>query len=711
MRFFPRFSLLLALSGPALLGSLAAAGTAQTPAPAAPPPAPESQQPAPPPAHRGQILIQSHEGDIAAPAPDTANPAPQWAQPGADARVDVSDADREAVTFTRYDLDARLRLQSAGLEVRARITVRNDGKAPLAHIPLQISSSLRWENATLVSGAERLKLPLAQHRLDTDTDHTGAATEAVLTLPAPLAPGAEVSLDLFYAGTAAQSGARLARLGAGTAQQAHADWDAVGPAWTGLRGFGDVLWFPVASPQLFLADGNSLFTAIGRMRLREQAAAVRLRLSVEYTGEAPAAAYFCGRRAALKAVADDPDAPVATGSGIATADFSEEPLGFRTLTLFVVENAETLLGATTPGTASAEPVTPASPVFSSSNPATASPAPATAPSPARPRTASVSFEEPLVALASADPATGTGLGSAADRAAALLAEWMGNRPLSALTVLDHSGQPFQDGPLLVAPAATLQTSPELPALAYSLTHAWVQTGQPWIDEGLAQFFALLTTEREAGREAALDQLNGLLQPVALAEPDLASATDSKPGQPLISAADELFYRRKAAAVWWMLRDIAGESALRSALSAWRTQPASRDTPETQAVAFERVLEKLSGKDLGWFFSDWVLRDRGLPDLSIAEVSTSRTPAGQGHNAGWLVALTVRNEGAAAAEVPFSVRSGQFTTGGRIRVPAFGRTTERVLVESSPTEVVVNDGSTPEQRVSRHTRRLEAAPQP
>ena len=146
----------------------------------------------------------------------------------------------------------------------------------------------------------------------------------------------------------------------------------------------------------------------------------------------------------------------------------------------------------------------------------------------------------------------------------------------------------------MTPGATLQTSPEAPALVYSLTHAWVQTGQPWMDEGLSQFFALLWVEREHGRDAALGQLAGLMQPVALAEPDIATATDMPPGQPLIAAPDELFYRRKAAAVWWMLREIPGEKPLRAALEAWRTQPESPQPAEAQAVAFQHLLERLSG---------------------------------------------------------------------------------------------------------------------
>ena len=168
-------------------------------------------------------------------------------------------------------------------------------------------------------------------------------------------------------------------------------------------------------------------------------------------------------------------------------------------------------------------------------------------------------------------------------------QWFGPHPLTALTVIDHAGQPFEDGPLLVAPVGTLAASTSAPLLAHSLTHAWVQTGQPWMDEGLAEFFSLLWIEREKGRDAAVAQLDAMMQPVATADTlsdaaananhgcmrVLPAAQSNVVGQPLIAAYDELFFRRKAAAVWWMLRDIAGEQPLQLALSAWRTPEAEQ----------------------------------------------------------------------------------------------------------------------------------------
>ena len=91
------------------------------------------------------------------------------------------------------------------------------------------------------------------------------------------------------------------------------------------------------------------------------------------------------------------------------------------------------------------------------------------------------------------------------------------------------------------------------------------------------------------------------------------------GDSLANATGEVFYRTKAAAVWWMLRDIVGDDALKQALQAYRKAP----TLDRDPAGLERTLEKFSHKDLRWFFDDWVYRDRGLPDPP----SSTSHPAG------------------------------------------------------------------------------------
>ncbi len=698
-----------------LLAPLAAAQTPQAPTqqpPTTPPPTTDTQQPATP---HGDVLFQSH-GEPPTGPEDTTAPALAAITP------DLAPAARSALLFTSYDLDAHLTPATSALTMHAHITVRNTTSEPLPRIALQISSSLKWDSIAL----NGKPLTLTQHLLDTDADHTGKVSEAILTLPQPIAPGASLTLDTLYSGTIVTDATRLERIGATPAQAIDTDWDAIGNTAlasssdpdetpvtlnTTLRGFGNVLWYPVSAPPLFLGDGAKLFQAVGAMRLSESLATIRLRLALDYHGDPPTAAYFCGRRQPLTAIPDDPNLPTSAGSGIATADFHPEPIGFRLPSFFVIERPELLVAplpevesTSAPEQTPPEEATPTQ--IDSSSSSSNEPVPSAAASTST-QTAS------MLAVETTDEAALPRLATAAQNIAPLLQKWLGTHPLSTLTILDHAGEPFQDGSLLVAPVSSLAAESSAPALVHSLTHAWVQTGQPWFDEGLAQFMGLLWTEQQQGREAAIAQLTDLVQPVALAEPAIAPPTTNNLGpttynaqlpigQPLTAAYDELYYRRKAAAVWWMLRGIVGDQPLTAALTELVAQPASQDTGYLQALAFEKLLEKTSGKDLAWFFNDWVLRDRGLPDLTIAEVAPRQLPAGQGHDSGWLVAVTIRNDGAAAAEVPVVIRSGTFSTTKRVRIAAFSSATDRVLVEAPPTQVLVNDGSTPEVRTSHHS---------
>ncbi len=664
-------------------------GRAQTPAPVVPPlPQTAPQEPAQTaPETKGTVLFQSH-GEPPAAAAEPIDPnrklltvpqdmasGVQGASPEPAKGPEFSDRERGSLRFTGYDLDARVAPATGKLMMRARVAVRNSGDAPLARIGLQISSSLRWENVSRVSDGGVETLPLSQHLIDTDADHTGKANEALLELAKPLLPGSSLTLDTFYSGVIAQSSDRLTRIGATETQGVAADWDTIGTGVVGsvwLRGFGNVLWYPVSVPQMFLGEGTRLFDAVDHMRREEQATTVRLRLRVEYAGDPPAEAYFCGRRMAFTVISDTPEEPTAGGSGVATAEFKEAPLGFRVPSLFVVMQPE-VLGAPLQG--------------------------------------ELAGGEPTLAIATTDSAASSMLAGAVTKVAPLLQQWLGARPLSALTVLDHAGQPFEDGPLVVAPATALATRDAEPALTASLAHAWVQTGRPWMDEGLPQFFALLQTEQALGRDAMVAQMAESLKP--LTEPSLTVAPGEGAGQALVDTDSELYYRRKAAAVWMMLRDVAGTEPLQLTLTAWRLRPPSTATAADDALAFETALEANAKKDLRRFFEDWVQNDRGLPDLTLAEVSPRELPAtASGRSGGWLTTVTVTNAGGAMADVPVIVRSGSFSTTVRLQVPgasetAPGTATARVQTESAPNEVQVSDGITPEARTSVHTRAIRA----
>jgi aminopeptidase N len=239
------------------------------------------------------------------------------------------------------------------------------------------------------------------------------------------------------------------------------------------------------------------------------------------------------------------------------------------------------------------------------------------------------------------------------------------------------------------------------SLIHSLTHIWFRSSHVWLDEGVPQFMSLLWVENSQGRDAALQLLQQQVNLLALAEPAFSQNADlTLEGQSLIHATDEVYYRTKAEAVLWMLRSIVGNDALKQALQTYRKSSQDEDPKE-----FQRVVEQCSHKDLNWFFNDWVYHDRGLPDLTIANV-TPRPLQAQGQKAGsWLVSIEVRNNGDAATEVPVTVRSGTLTTTERLRIMGQSSASTRIIFENTPDEVIVNDGSVPEMSAMTHTKEI------
>jgi len=615
------------------------------------PPAPQTDQPS-----SGKVLF-SRDQD-APTEPQTALVPNPSAHTPSDA---IPDNERSALTFTAYDLDVHLTPAVAGIAVRAGLTVRNDAPTPLTHLILQISSSLHWDAiSTRTLASSSTPIPFAIHTVETDTDHTGKISEAVVALQQPLAPGASLSLIALYSGTIQPSAQRLERIGAPDDQALLADWDSIAPPLTALRGFGNALWFPVSAPPVFLGEGAKLFQAVGRARLQQSAATVRLRLAIEYTGDPPDAAFFCGRRQPLTAISDNSNLPVAQSTGIATALFDPQPLGFRPLSLFVTDH-------------------PSSPAGTPANPA-------------------------LIAAVTNHYDSLPAYSAAAALVQPLLTDWLGPQPLASLNLLDHQGQPFEDDTLLVLPMRTADPATLAPALAHSLTHLWIQSSHTWIDEGLAQFLGLLWIERTSGRATALTQLDDDTRSLALIEPEIPSDSVSSAtlaGSSLTNATGEVFYRTKAAAVWWMLRSIIGDDALKQALQTYRNNPRLDLDP----TGLQHTLETASHKDLAWFFNDWVYRDRGLPDLSIANVTPSPLTSRAGLPAGWMVAVEVRNDGYAAADVPVTIRSATSSDTQRLRIPGRSSASTRFVFATLPEQVEVNDGSVPETQSSTHTRQL------
>ena len=589
----------------------------------------------------GTVLFSTDKGEpTQANAPGTTKPVPE-----------ITAADRNAPTFTRYNLEVHLTPATAQIAVRSGLEVRNDGTQPLRYLPLQISSTLNWDTLTLETGGKGAPVTFVQHLVDTDADHTGKANEAIITLLQPLAPGASLSLSAFYSGEIHPSAERLERIGAPLAQAESADWDQISPESTALRGFGNVLWYPTASEPVFLGDGAKLFQAVGRDRLRQARSKAHLRLTVQYVGDAPDSAFFCSRREKLIATSENQNLPIAESPGVATAAFDTETLGFRSPSLFVTDRAATVTNDT------------------------------------------------LIAAVTDHYDAVPQYAAAAALAKPLLMEWLGPTPLGQLMIIDHAGQPFEDGNLLVLPMHTSSAATLAPSLVHTLAHLWFHSVHAWLDEGVPQLLSLLWTEQGQGRPAVINSLQQAANTLALAEPEIKAAdADKDVGQSLIAATDDVYYRTKAAAVLWQLRSLAGDDALKQTLLIYRKGGKQDEDP----LGFETMLEKYSHKDLHWFFEDWVYHDRGLPDLSIVNVTPRELPAKNGRPTGWLVSAEVRNDGDAVADVPVTVRSGTLSATERLRIQGHTTASTRILFESTPEEVQVNDGTVPELRTSTHT---------
>jgi hypothetical protein len=569
-------------------------------------------------------------------ADNSGQSAPPAAAPTLETKFDVPDAARRAILFTKYALEVKLETGDAMMHARAIVTVKNDSVAPLSAIPLQISSSLAWE----AINAEGKPLRFAHHTVATDADHTGAMDEALVTLSEPLAAGGEQTLTVFYSGSAAPSAKRLETIGTPPDVAVHADWDGVREEFTGLRGFGNVLWYPVCDVPVVLGDGDRFFSAIGMAKLRESPAVVSITVTEEFTGAAPTVSFLDGVAVPVEVTPPAADSGL---PGIATAKLPETQLGFATPTIFLAR-----------------------------------------------RTLESGNNLKLYARQSDAAATQSYM-TAASILSSQMTDWLGpkaRRDLSVLDPAEASDSPFEERALLVTNIANVDPKRLLNPMSHVLTHAYFESPLPWLEEGVAQFMASVWTEHQEGREAAITQMDNMRGALSLAE---SADPDHDAGQPLVRAHDPIFYRTKSAYVFWMLRGIVGDKPLAAALQQYdAAQDKSSDS-------FERLLVGTSGQKLDWFFNDWVNRDRGLPDLSIEAITPSR---GSGED-NFIVAVTVANTGTAVAAVPVTITSVDATVTAEMLIEAGGRATRRFLVHGRPQQVQVNDGITPETEASVH----------
>lgn len=551
--------------------------------------------------------------------------------------------DRNAFTFTDYDLKVQIEPEQQRLGVRGKITLRNDSGVPQKTAVLQISSSLDWRSIK-VNGEPA---QFVSQSYTSDIDHTGALSEAIVSLPRVIPPKGSVELEIGYEGVIQLDATRLARIGVPENIARHSDWDQVSPTFTAVRGIGYVTWYPVATEAASLSEGTAVFDTVGAWKFREQASQMQLSVCSTTPGGQPPIAVLLNN---IPSGVPGQSIAALAGGPTSTCDlytYSHLALAVPTFVTASFSRSD------------APPVS----VYALSKHA---------------RNAAV-FTDAV------QPVT------------AFVREWFGSpqHSIEVIDLPDADAAPFDSGPMLLVPLERSDSKLAGALIAHQLTHSAFQSPRPWIEEGLAHFAQALWIEQQSGRQAALDFMGLHRTTLSEAEKAADEAKNSNTTQSLITTTDEEYYRSKAMFVWWMLHDMVGEAAFKKAIAAYEPQ---RDT---QPSYVQKLFEKQSHRDLEWFFDDWVYRDRGLPDFRIASAYSRQLLNGT-----YMVTVAVENLGAAGAEVPVRVRIEGGDVSSKVEVRGKSSASVRIEVPSPAREVIVNDGSVPESNTENDIFRIK-----
>jgi hypothetical protein len=543
--------------------------------------------------------------------------------------------DREAFTFTRYDLEVRIEPGQQRLGVRGTITLRNDSGSAQRNLALQLSSSLAWRSIQLAGKP----VQFVAQPYTSDIDHTGALSEAIVTLPKDLPTSGTLELTIGYEGTVPLDATRLIRLGVPEGDAKHSDWDQIGESYTAVRGFGYVLWYPAAAESANLSEGNSVFEAVGRWQHREQASEMRINLCIGSSGSQ--LAFMNDYGPAGKSNSDQ-------SADLACQEHRFDPLG-QTVPAIIMGRYELLSRL------------------------------------------NIDIE-----YMPQDKAVADDYALAADLAEPFVRDWVGapRQKARMVELADGDASPFESGTLLLAPGRVAKDSRLAQMTAvHQLTHGAFFSSRPWINEGFAHFAQAAYREQQSNRQGALDFMSLYLPAIAAAEKSVAGENNpaKTAEQSLINTSLQEFYRSKAMYVWWMLRDMVGDVALKKALAAY--VPGDDKDP----AYVQHLIEAQSKRDLEWFFDDWVYREKGLPDFRVNAAVPRATLGGA-----YVVTVTVEDLGDVGAEVPIKLIGEGGDVTKRLQVPARGKASIRIELPSVPQQIVVNDGSVPENNLANNS---------
>ena len=450
--------------------------------------------------------------------------------------------DREAFTFTKYDLNVRVEPEQQRLGVRGKITLRNDSTAPQKNVALQISSTLDWSSIQIGGNSAEF----VTHEYTSDIDHTGALSEAIVTLPREIPPKGTIELDVGYEGVIPLDVTRLTRIGMPEDKAKHTEWDQISKSFTAVRGIGYVVWYPVATESANLSEGNSVAETVGRWNARF--ASATMSLIFESTIDAPI--IFTGTPSGFLAKMPP---------GVAkTAAFSMIKPGVSVPTL-VIANYQKLA----PKDLLTIQYLPGQ------------------------EDGAKEYAE-VAANIDTLPPIGGGSGS-----------------LQILGLPDSDTASFVSEGMLLCPLKSPLANDGVLDIVYAKARHAVSSPRAWIQEGLAHYAQAAFIADDYGRQAALNYLNAHRTPLVEAE-KAKLTSDPETAHSLINAPDDLYLQTKAMYVWWMLKDMLG-SALSGALLSYHSSE-DKDGNYLQRVIEKETQHDLQWFFDDWVYRDRGLPD-------------------------------------------------------------------------------------------------------
>jgi hypothetical protein len=465
--------------------------------------------------------------------------------------------DREAFTFTHYDLNVRVEPEQQRLGVRGKIALRNDSAVAQKNLVLQISSTLDWRSIQIAGKPVQFET----HEYTSDIDHTGALSEAIVTLSREVAPKGAVELDIGYEGVIPLDTTRLTRIGVPEDKAKRSDWDQISKSFTAVRGIGYVAWYPVATEAAILSDGNSVPEGVGRWIVRH----AETTMNLQFQSSSDQSIYFSGP-SGIAEVQTDPSMRAVRafylfGPGVNTPTFVIA--GYQQLPPQDSIDVEYLPGQQETAKDYAE------------------------------------------AASQIDTVRVGG----------------GSKNLQILGLPEADASPFvSQGMLLIPLGVDLSNEAELD-IVYAIARQQVPSPRAWIQEGLAHYAQAAFVEEHKGLQSALDYLNGRTAALVDAERTAKTAASSETARSLIDAPDDLYLQAKSMFVWWMLKDMLGNLPSEALLSYHAS--ADKDPTYVQRLIGSNAKRDLQWFFDDWVYHDRGLPDFRVASVFSRQLENGR----------------------------------------------------------------------------------------